>query len=222
MDIAWIGVAGAVGAAYVTGRAGMRQAVLERRLQADDVLTRYRQPLAVAAFELQSRIYNVLELGFVETFGEDHARREEAARTTLFRFAQYFGWSEILRRDIQFLDFEQQGDARRVARLQSAIAEDLLDSKLGETMMIWRDEQRAIGELMIVEEHGKVICMGYARFSACCATTFAPWLERLWREIAQPEARERLRALQHDLCSLVEALDGRGLTHPGPLRRAGG
>jgi hypothetical protein len=30
--------------------------------------------------------------------------------------------------------------------------------------MIWSDERRAIGERMMVEEHGKVLCMGYATF----------------------------------------------------------
>ena len=37
-------------------------------------------------------------------------------RTTLFRLAQYFGWTEILRRDIQFLSFpEDDGHAGRPA-----------------------------------------------------------------------------------------------------------
>ena len=34
-------------------------------------------------------------------------------------------------------------------------------------MMIWSDEQRALGELMIVEQHGKVLCMGDAQHLLC-------------------------------------------------------
>jgi hypothetical protein len=224
MAVAWIGLAGAVVAALVSGWVAVRQsramALFERDLRAEEVLTRYRQPLAAAALDLQGRLYNVLALDFVESFGGVHALNREAARTTLFRFAQYFGWSEILRRDIQFLSFADDADSRAVVRLQARVTEHFLDSGVGEAMMIWRDEQRAIGERMIVEEHGKVICMGYARFGDCCERDFAPWLDRVWEELAQPAARERLRNVQHALCDLVELLDDRRLLIPHDLQRA--
>jgi hypothetical protein len=40
--------------------------------------------------------------------------------TTLSRFAQYFGWAEILRREIQFLSFPEEQDTRCVAELLAA------------------------------------------------------------------------------------------------------
>jgi hypothetical protein len=46
-----------------------------------------------------------------------------------------------------------------------------LTDKYGPALMIWSDVQRAIGERMIVEEHGKVLCMGYATFCDHCDTT---------------------------------------------------
>lgn len=78
--------------------------------------------------------------------------------------------------------------------------------------MIWTEEQRAIGEQMIVEEHGKVLSMGYAAFRERCDDTFAPWCERLRAELPAAPAQARLRDLQHLLCDLVEALD------PGRVR----
>ncbi len=242
MAVAWIGFAGGLIAALLSVLVAVRQsrmderllrlgreldaeqqrraALFSRELEAEQILTRYRQPLAAAAFDLQGRLYNILRLDFVEVFGGEHPRSEEAARTTLFRIAQYFGWSEILRRDIQFLSFADDGESRAVARLQAQISEHFLDSGAGPALMLWRDEQRAIGERMIVEEHGKVLCMGYARFGECCEETFAPWLERVWAEIAEPTAQARMRAIQHSLCELVWMLDPQSVLYTDELERA--
>jgi hypothetical protein len=86
--------------------------------------------------------------------------------------------------------------------------------------MIWGDEQRALGELMIVEEHGKVLCMGYASFRDRCDDTFAPWRQRLRNELTQKSAQARLRDAQHLLCELVETLDTRRVRYTEDLERA--
>jgi hypothetical protein len=184
-----------------------REAMIDRELSAEDVLSRYREPLAAAAFDLQSRLYNILRLDFFAKHGEATDRGEEASRTTLFRLTQYLGWTEILRRDIQFLSFPEAEDTRRVAQLQREISKCLLTDDFGPEMMIWSDQQRALGEEMIVEEHSKVMCMGYARFSESCDGVFAVWLDRLRNEVQAPAAAPRLLRLQHLLCQLVEILD---------------
>ncbi len=184
-----------------------RTAMIDRELAAEDVLTKYRDPLAAAAFDLQSRLYNILELDFLGLWGGSHPRAEEALRTTLFRLAQYFAWTEILRRNIQFLSFPEAASTQHVTRLQAEITTRFLSHKGGVALMIWSDEQRAIGERMIVQEHGEVICMGYGAFRDACETTFAPWCERLRCELEEPSARARLRAAQHALCELIRALD---------------
>jgi hypothetical protein len=197
-----------------------RAALLQRDFRAEEVLTRYREPLAAAAFDLQSRLHNILRLDFFGKFGGDHERCELAESTTLFRLAQYFGWTEILRRDIQFLSFPEADDTRRVARLQSEIRRRLLTDQYGPAMMIWSDEQRALGEQMIVEERDRVQCMGYARFCDEYATRFAPWCERLRGELQSEAGRERLRDLQHVLCELVETLDAQRVRYTEDLDRA--
>jgi hypothetical protein len=216
--LAWLGLASGVFGTIVGALVALRQSQtsadlerlktsLEAEARAEEVLKRYREPLAAAAFDLQSRLYNILELGFFANFGEPHPRSDEALRTTLFRMAQYFGWTEILRRDIQFLSFPEADDTRRVAHLQSEIAKRFLTDDYGPELMIWSDEQRAIGERMIVEEHGKVLCMGYARFREECDGDFAPWCARLHDEVTHGAAADRLRAVQNLLCDLVETLD---------------
>jgi hypothetical protein len=238
---AWIGFAGGVVATIVSAAVALRQArmaeslaqlnadldaevnrravMLERRLNAEDVLTRYREPLAAAAFDLQSRLYNVLRLGFFAKFG-DGERAEDAVTTTLFRLAQYFGWTEILRRDIQFLSFPEDDDTRKVARLESEITRCFLSDGYGLGLMIWSDEQRGIGERMIAEQQGHILCMGYASFREQCDDVFAGGRERLRAELFEESAQVRLRDVQHLLCELVETLDSRRLRYTRDLERA--
>jgi len=231
MTQAWIGFAGGIIAVIVSALLAVRQSRMAERLarltsdlqaerDAEKVLMRYREPLAAAAFDLQSRLYNILGLDFLEKFGGDHAQADEALRTTLFRLAQYFGWTEILRRDIQFLSFPEAADTLRVAELQHKISQRFLTSKLPPALMIWSDEQRALGERMIVEEHGQVLCMGYARFRDACDDVFAPWLDRLRSGLEQESARDRMLEVQHLLCELVETLDTNRVRYSRDLDRA--
>jgi hypothetical protein len=239
--VAWIGFAGGVVAALLSTFVALHQAnaevritrlkseldaevqarimMLDRDLRAEETLARYREPLAAAAFDLQSRLYNILTLEFFTTWG-DGERAEESARTTLFRLAQYFGWSEILRRDIQFLAFPEDDETRKVAALQWSITECFLSDSYGEAMMIWRDEQRAIGERMIVEHDGQALCLGYAGFRERCDDVFGSWSARVRDDLRDAGARARLRELQHRLCELVETLDDRRVRYASELERA--
>jgi hypothetical protein len=78
---------------------------LERLEVHEDLTRRYREPLLLAAFDLQARIYNIVESGFVARHmsSADPDERDYARASTLYRIGDYFGWIEILRRDLQFL-----------------------------------------------------------------------------------------------------------------------
>jgi hypothetical protein len=79
--------------------------VLQARREAKAVLARHREPLLAAAYELQSRLHNILCNRFVENYmaGTRAGKQEAALESTLYVFAQYFGWREIIRHEIQFL-----------------------------------------------------------------------------------------------------------------------
>jgi hypothetical protein len=224
MTTAWIGFAGGIMGVLISAGVALRQTRLERKLlaeeRAEEVLKRYREPLAAAAFDLQSRLYNILRKNFFKQFGGDHERCAIAENTTLFRLAQYFGWTEILRRDIQFLSFPEAADTQRVVALQLGISKRFLTSDDHHGLMIWSDEQRGIGEKMIVEEFEKVLCMGYARFRDEYETRFAPWCERLRGELQSTAGHDRLRDVQHLLCELVETLDPDRIRYTQDLDRA--
>lgn len=201
----------------LTSERDERKAMMDRKLNAEDVLARYCEPLAAAAMDLQSRCYNIVNKDFFGKFGSGHDRHEDALVTTLFRFAQYFGWTEILRREIQYLSFPENKDTRRVARLQGEISRRIASSDADEPLMIWADEQRAIGERMITREDGKAFCMGYARFRDDYDACFAALFERTLPDLADRDAHERLRAIQRLLCQLVATLDPQHLRYSEEL-----
>jgi len=208
-----LGTLATVGLALRQTREARRQSLLARELNAEDLLTRYREPLAAAAFDLQSRCWNIVKNNFFGKFDRKHDRFPEAQMTTLFRFAQYFGWAEILRREIQFLSFPEEQDTKDVAKLLSAVAARLALSEPDETLMIWVDEQRAIGERMIVEGQTGLRCMGYAAFCDAYAECFRGLFKRVIDDLDTPPAKTRLREVQNLLCELVGQLDKKGLRY---------
>jgi hypothetical protein len=203
-----------------------REARSEWEREAEKVLTRYREPLIAASYDLQRRLYNIIDLKFLDVFmTPENAREEEAVETTLYRMAQYFGWTEILRRDIQFLKFREAEVTRAVAKLQGEIAHKFASDSYGHAFMLWQDEQRAIGELMIVRENGSVGCRGYASFQQQREAGEWSRLERLEQDFRSGNARaaKRLKEIQHNLCELVELLDKDQLLYDrATLKRASG
>jgi hypothetical protein len=212
--VAIIALCGALASASLNVYSGIRSARYQARREAEAVLDKYREPLILAAYDLQSRLFNILGKNFLGKYyvRDVDGSRRYAVEHTLYLVGQYFAWTEILRREVQFLEFDEAEETKRVGRLQRGIR-DLFardDEQLGRPFMIWRGEQNAIGERMTVAEGGQRYCMGYATFADCVTEpAFARWFERLRGDLdliaAEPNAR--LRELQHALVDLVVALD---------------
>ena len=71
-----------------------------------ELVRAYRNPLLRAAYDLQSRIWNV-HGGFR---GRGDTEQDYVVTNTLYVLAEFFGWLEIVRRELQFLDLV---DSRR-------------------------------------------------------------------------------------------------------------
>jgi hypothetical protein len=218
--VAVVALAGSVAAAGIALYGQLRAQTIAARNEAETVLARYREPLAAAAYELQGRLYNILELDFLRKYylHGDEAQKAYAVENTLYVVAQYLGWSEILRREIQFLSFADSERTRVVADRQRRIVELLQSDEpsLGRPFLLWRGEQRAIGERMIDASGERCQPMGYAGFVNREVTTFGPWLRRLEDDIAVIAERRssRLVELQHGLVDLVRELDPQALRYP--------
>jgi hypothetical protein len=68
--------------------------------QAEAILSRYREPLLGAAHNLQSRLYNAVQNGFLARYlgGKDPERARCARDHTAYVLAEYLCWAEIIRR----------------------------------------------------------------------------------------------------------------------------
>jgi hypothetical protein len=194
----------------------------QARREARKVLETYREPLVAAAYELQARLHNILRNNFVEDYvvGNRAGKQHAALESTLYVFAQFFGWREIIRREVQFLRFTRDEETRAVARLLRDIGETFLTDAYGAQFMIWRVEQRGLGERMIVTPNGKPACMGYASFMEQ-RESMKEWLEPLEHDLRQMEddGRRRLIELQHLLVDLVRRLDEKQTRYPFELEK---
>jgi hypothetical protein len=211
-------------AAFVSVVFSRRSTRGERLEAADQLAMKFREPLLQAAFNLQTRIYNILELGFFDRFLRDSnspEEREYAEKHTLYVIAQYFCWVEILRRDSQFVDPKNDERNRDVARALEAVRETFCDSiAISErTFRLFRGQQRALGEVMLVPVPDpppgvpRWDCMGYAAFvESLDEDPMARWFRQLREDISTVSRNldscdTRLRLIQRQLMDLIEVID---------------
>jgi hypothetical protein len=239
MSTEWISVISALLAgafALATFVMTRRAALRDRAAEAEQVALRYRIPLLQAAFDLQTRLYNIRRQTFLERFyvnSPNEPERSYAISNTLFLFAQYLCYGEIIRSGLLFA---APTDRRRQQDLMEAMerVRDTLSNSIripDRTLCLFRGEQRAIGELMLVPvaDPGaggpRWDCLGYAAFAARLVhdPDFALWfdslrasLEVLAKDLDQHDTR--LVELQHGLLDVVELIDPDAEQMTGGLR----
>jgi hypothetical protein len=213
-----VSVLTAVITATLTRRAERKNRLVEER---ETRLARYREPLVRAAFDLQSRLYNIVQMRFLQIYvtSEASANRTYAIRGTQWLLGQYLGWSEILRREIQFLDLGSSDRNIRLVQLDEAVREILATDRgdLPPRFRLFRVDQRAVGELMILEPQEKDQrreCLGYASFLRQYenrASRLAIHLDSVEQDLlflaAHPDQAGRLVALQRTLVDVIDLLD---------------
>jgi hypothetical protein len=187
-----------------------------RQLEARAVLNKFREPLVDAAADLLSRLNNMTEKGFISYFGSHDHHGVIARRSTQFRVAVYFGWIEALARRSRYLHFETNRDTREVSELLTSVGkafatDDFRDGKGGQGLMLWREEQRAIGGLM-QERDGLPGVIGFEVFMERYDDDFEAWLGPFVEDLLVPEIFNggRLTRIAATLGALVERLDEEG------------
>jgi hypothetical protein len=232
---ACIAVVGAVLTSLLSARQAKRHAELadsferqraerQRLEERQDLMRRFRDPLLWAAFDLQSRIFNMVAQGFLQVYLANGTRDEKkyARNNTMFVLAEYLGWVELVRRHVQFLDLgESPKDNRTLVDHLSKVSGTLNTDGLPSPFRVFRGEQRAIGELMIDDNSQEPACIGYAKFCAKLTddSSFANWFNPLSAGIddlgqnktARPD---RLILLQNNLLELIDFLDPRSDRFP--------
>jgi hypothetical protein len=182
----------------------------EERLEEQSALKaaeRVYEPLAQAAAELQSRIFNIVETGWVPLMKRYESHGDYAITSTAFLFAHYFGWIEARRQAV----LSSSGEGGRdfsVQRHIDGVLKTLRRSEDSEGFLFFTTEQRAIGELMLLGEE-KV--MGYAAFVTRFHDDdeFRRWFTPIdagMNLVSKGDVR-RLVDIQRALVALIDELD---------------
>lgn len=187
--------------------------------QAAEVRARYRDPLLSAAFDLQSRLFNIVAQGFLVRYRaeQDQQARKYAIENTLYVLAEYLGWVEIVRREIRFLDLGEEPANRQWVSTLERVRDTLARDDLDPVLRVFRGDQRAIGEVMTVSGEGeRRECRGYASFAQELQEPgFARWFDGLQADIEllarEPDLhQERAVLLQNALVDVLDVLDPHG------------
>jgi hypothetical protein len=192
------------------------------------LVRRYREPLLLAVFDLQARICNIVQDDFLARHmtSADPDEQQYSRASTLYRVADYFGWTEILRRGLQFLDLGDSRRTRELARLLALVSRTFSDTRRfpDGAFRLFRNEQHALGEIMLEpvgEDVRQYQCIGCATFTARLESdpSFARWFQRLGSDAGTlaapaPGQLDRLISAQNALVDAIDFLDPDGLRFP--------
>lgn len=224
-----------VATAYVTVYADKRKDERET----EKLLRKYRDPLLLAAQDLQARLFNILDLNILSYINSNQECQDTLIIYTAFLLGQYFSWVYILRRQAQFNCFATEDKTRTIKFIAiiDGIKAILNTDKYGSAegpFMLWKDHQAAIGELMSVRDaDGELFCMGFSEFTQKWKNAdgaddrtdnpdveFRRWFSSVNRGIhalvaarhrEDGRAGNRMRRVQHMLLDLADELDPKGL-----------
>jgi hypothetical protein len=192
----------------------------EQRLHdAKAELDRYREPLREAARDLAHRIGNIRRTDSLHGYlsGPDENRQQIVLLGTCFRLARFWGVLEVLYNNISIEHFEAAASTKSVGNLLTKIGRTFASDSFGPRFMVWREEQRAIGELMLNPEPRGVMshCIGFATFAKNYDEIFSNWFASIEEALrsADVQADRRLADLQNLLQQLVEQLDDGRASH---------
>lgn len=188
-------------------------------------ISKLSEPLARSAYDLQSRLYNMMNKDLVDAYlvHGDTRQKSYFINNTTFLVGQYLCWTELVRREIQFIELGEDLKTRELQRLQDTIYSLWGSDKLGPLFRIFAGEQRAIGEALIRESERRPECMGYGAFLKTFDKGVDPLIDTIRRDVESLdnglyEASERLINIQHALIDLLTMLDPQHLRFPADRR----
>jgi len=197
----------------------------DRLVEYEKVMKRYQGPLLHAVYDLQSRLFNIIMQGLIEVYfinGKEH-ERDYVINNTVFVIAQYFAWTEIIRKEIQFIDFRSSEKTKKMSELRDNIYSLWQTDRFHDLFRIWAGEQRAIGELMIEERNNHLNCIGYASFLKKLQNNQEPLFAKLQSDVialseSVSDSYPRLTEIQHALIDILNYLDPEYIRFPKECR----
>jgi hypothetical protein len=205
----------------------------DRRQQAEDLEARYRDELMASAFDLQNRLYDISDQGllvFRDSLDSDAQAESQGYvyTSTLWMIGRYLAWVELLRRDRYFLALGTTSRGRELLAAVATVGLAFASDRWGPHFRLFRAQQSALAELMIVEREsrGEVRSdpLGYATFTSKLEDkndlVFRRWFATLSRDLESSPASlaesQRIKEVQHALLELVGFLDETGAASQYP------
>ncbi|MEV4413811.1 hypothetical protein [Catellatospora sp. NPDC049609] len=223
-----LSVLGAIVAGVMTTWSARKSSMLEHALaeqrhreskaeQAQEVISRYREPLLLAAYNLQTRLHNAVGGDYLPNYlhHEDEDERRYARDYTVYILAEYLCWVEIIRRELRFLDLGDEESNRTFNRHLVEVGQKFSTQQYPSHFRLFKGQQRAVGELLMVTgANGRTDSMTYPAFCSRLDNDpeFARWFTRLRKDVDDIVASDlpgnaRLLRAQHALIDLIDFLD---------------
>ena len=206
---------------------------LQRKREVIAVKRKYATPILLAAEDLRRRLENIIKI--IETI--DH-RNVFSVRdppgyyylSTLYVVGQFFGWVQILRRTVAYLDFTTTKETRKYERFLAAIEDGFSSPSLlgaastsypADTQDHWvfTFQLQAIGSLMVDSETKQDRTRDYISFCKAYSGSenkefrrwFAP-LSAMFQNLKAEDPRfRRIVAIHAILNAFIEAVDPKHL-----------
>jgi hypothetical protein len=230
-----VSIYGQMRVAQLSDRLAKQRETESREAQTAALMSKYRDPLLRSAIDLQSRLFNIHKNQILQNFDQKRLSEQDyLIHNTLYVFAEYFGWVEILRREIQFLDLGDLELNRHLNELFLNITKAFSTNRFNHngkpdvTFQLFNGEQRAIGEIMMQARSTDQMlgyeCIGYAAFvQKMSEPSFARWFIKLKEDfdvmIQEPElGGKRLILIHSRLIDLIDFLDPHCVRVPLPYR----
>jgi len=174
---------------------------------------KYRDPLFVACVELANRCHELTgrhgalfldssllpqcDIAQIENSVNDIYFRRYKLLSSIYRLCALLGWLELYRQQVVFLDEEAVKLTKRFHACVDLIRSDLADGQLNNAanweswkdVLVFREEQRAIGEAMIDGEPPNQRVIGYGTFcdNFMADTSRGRWLRTAGSFLYDPE-----------------------------------
>jgi hypothetical protein len=157
----------------------------KRRETNYEISKRYSRPILLAASELQARLWEITQrqapsskpLFLQENDSEPYSSTYSMTRkhflvSTVYLFSKYFAYIEILKKKAQFLELRKINNSRSFSALIKAVERTLAETELRKKSEIqirsdrqlFKLQQAYIGEKLIIENNGEMLCMSFAEF----------------------------------------------------------
>ncbi len=158
------------------------------RRESESVYRKYRDPIVLASVELANRLHEIIEeypTDFLVSellegtaplpthgSGRDVYFRRYKCQGTAYRLAALLAWLELYRQEIVFLDPGESNINLKLEINLQKIRRDLADGHLNNSKdwiqwadaLVFREEQRAIGETLITQEGDRRLVISYGAF----------------------------------------------------------